>query len=185
MNKSQVKNIINSLIDGTNNNVIITLLGKLDMMSETEVEDITSKFETEEKLKEFLKDKLKQNLEERTTEHLPINKMFTYGIKNGCVHLHLPGNLRPMMSKLGPSKTLATVNLYLLDAIHRIGNMKTNEYPGFKNVNSIYMISPALIQRELDFLKNIYFKINLFLKKDLQNESFTTSTPSARVRSYN
>ena len=46
MNKSQVKNIINSLIDGTNNNVIITLLGKLDMMSETEVEDITSKFET-------------------------------------------------------------------------------------------------------------------------------------------
>ena len=186
MNKSQVKNIINSLlINGTNNNVIIKLLGKLDMMSEIEVEDFTSKFETETSLKEFLKDKIKQNVEERTTDHLPINRMFTYGIKNNCVHLHLPGNLRPMMSKLGPSKTLDTVNLYLLDAINKIGNMKTTEYPGFKSIDSIYMISPALIQRELDFLKNIDFKITLFSKKDLQDKNFVTTHPSARVSCRN
>jgi hypothetical protein len=78
--------------------------------------------------------------------------MISYGFAGKCVHLHLPVDLKEDLHTLGVRQTIDKVNLYLVDAIEKINRMKQSGTKHFKNKNSIYMISPALIPAELKLL---------------------------------
>ena len=86
--------------------------------------------------------------------HKPINKLFSYGVSESTVHLHLPVMLQNIRGK-GISGKINTANRYLIDALDRVVKMKDSGDPRFRNVDSIYMISPILVGRELEVLKGL------------------------------
>ena len=87
--------------------------------------------------------------------------MFTYGVSGDCVHLHLPGKLEETIKESGMLKTFYTVNLYLLDEKKKIGEKKQEGLETFEKCTKIYMISPILIKKELEFLKQLDFDVQL------------------------
>lgn len=104
--------------------------------------------------------------------HTKVNEMISYGFAGKCVHLHLPVDLKEDLHTLGVRQTIDKVNLYLVDAIEKINRMKQSGTKHFKNKNSIYMISPALIPAELKLLQEFGFTTKFFHKGDLNNEHF-------------
>ena len=158
MNKKEVKNILISMRTPENEIAVNHLLGQLDMKRDNEIEQITEKLEnSEENIRENLSKKIEEISQSKNEEKHPINDMFTYGISGNCIHLHLPTDLHELMTKNGISKTIALVNLQLLDAIDKIKEMRDGGFYRFKDKNSIYMISPAVIKREMKFLEELDF----------------------------
>ena len=116
-----------------------------------------------------------------TQEHTPINELFSYGLASDCVHLHLPTNLHSMIAERGVSGTVDTVNLYLLDAIDKIKELKDNGYDKFQGKDRIYMISPILLGRELRFLEELDFETTTYKKQQLNSEDFLKDNPEAKL----
>ena len=145
--------------------------------TETKVKD-NSKAEFRERIR------VEDNKEQQTNrddKHKPINKMISYGFAKNCVHLHLPVDLREDLRTLGIRQTKDKVNLYLVDAIEQLKNKKQSGDKNFKNKNSIYMISPALIPSELKILEEFGFTTKFYSKNELQNESFIKSDKEAQL----
>ena len=105
--------------------------------------------------------------------------MFTYGVSEHCIHLHLPGDLHKKMAENGISKTISMVNLSLLDAISKIQALKAEKFYRFEGKDSIYMISPIVIKREMRFLEGLDFKTQSYSKKQLEDEKFVRENPEA------
>lgn len=114
----------------------------------------------------------KENKTNRDDKHTKINEMISYGFAGKCVHLHLPVDLKEDLHTLGVRQTIDKVNLYLVDAIEKINEQKKKGTKHFKNKNSIYMISPALIPTELKILEEFGFTTKFFYKGDLQSNNF-------------
>ena len=187
MNKSDIKNILMSMRTQDNEAQVNYWLGKVDMLSEKEIaEHLQMIGDTEENVKKFFDEKIMHSQidDARRDKKYPINKLFTYGISSNCIHLHLPGKLKKLKNSKGLSKTMDTVNLYLLDAIVKIRIMKDSDHPNFHNINTIYMISPILLQRELKFLEEMDFKIALYRKKDLVDKEFLNKNPEAQLATH-
>lgn len=110
-----------------------------------------------------------------------INEMFTYGVSGDSIHLHLPVNLEHLINKIGVTKTVDTANLYLLDAIEKIAQMKKEGFEKFRERKSIYMISPILRGQELIFLKDLDFKTQTYKKQQLRDSKFLEENPEARL----
>lgn len=170
MDKKQVKSILMSMRTSENEEKVNYLLGKIDMMEESAVQQILETLgNTEESVREFLSKKIDENTQD--DKKYPINDMFTYGLSSNCIHLHLPTDLHESLMKEGPSKAMARVNLYLLDAIDRIKRLKEEGFYKFQNKNSIYMISPALIRPEIKFLRGLNFTTQMYKKADLSDDA--------------
>lgn len=187
MNKLEIKNILISMRTQDNEPDVNFLLGKLSMLSEKEIFEYIQKVgDSEEAIRNFLTQELLdlKVSHARQEPKYQINKLFTYGISGNCIHLHLPGDLHELINKQGFKKTMDIVNLYLLDAINRIKSMKENQFPTLQNVDSIYMISPILLSRELKFLEEIDFKISLYHKKDLSDKKFISEHPEAQLAAH-
>ena len=137
--------------------------------------------DNEESIRNYLERKLNERDNNGNEEHTPINNMFTYGISRSCIHLHMPVDLHEMMSKKGIKKTVDTVNLYLLDAIERIRKLQNNGFYKFNGKDSIYMISPILLGREIKFLEELDFETHSYRKKELQSEEFVAEHPEAQL----
>lgn len=127
-----------------------------------------------------MEEKLIEKQNNKQDDKMPINAMFTYGISGNCIHLHLPVNLHENFSKQSISKTMALVNLYLLDAIDRIKGLKDNGFYKFQGKDTIYMISPAMIKREMKFLNELDFITHSYTKKQLNSVEFVERTPEAQ-----
>ena len=182
MNKKEVKNILISMRTPENEIAVNHLLGQLDMKSDNEIEQITEKLEnSEENIRENLSKKIEEISQSKNEEKHPINDMFTYGISGNCIHLHLPTDLHELMTKNGISKTIALVNLQLLDAIDKIKEMRDGGFYRFKDKNSIYMISPAVIKREIKFLEELDFTTHSYSKKQLNDDGFVQANPEAEL----
>ena len=110
--------------------------------------------------------------------------MFTYGISGNCVHLHLPMDLHQMISQHGISATIANVHLQLIDAIEKIGKLKADSFYRFNNVDSIYMISPILVKREINFLNDLGFTTNIHSKKKLKDSKYLEEVPEAQLATH-
>ena len=185
MEKKEVKNILMSMRTPENDEMINKLLGKIDIMDEQSFRNILKQIgETEEKIRDFLNKKISEKQSEQTQEHIHINEMFSYGISENCIHLHLPVDLHQMFSEKGISKTFDTVNLYLLDAIDKIKDLKDNGYYKFEGKDSIYMISPILSGREIRFLDGLDFETRMYRKKELSSEEFVKENPEAMLATY-
>jgi hypothetical protein len=117
----------------------------------------------------------------RHDDHTKINEMISYGFAGKCVHLHLPVDLKEDLHTLGVKQTIDKVNLYLVDAIEKINGMKQSGAKHFKNKNSIYMISPALIPAELKILEEFGFTTKFFYKNDLKSENFVKGEREAQL----
>ncbi len=155
------------------------LLGMIDMADE---ETLQNKIEeiggTEEAINAFLKKQILKIQE----KHIPINEMFSYGINGNCIHLHLPVDLHPMIFDKGISRTMDTVNLYLLDAMERIKSLRDSGYYKFQDKDSIYMMSPILKgKRILGFLDELDFKRRFYREKELNNEDFLKNHSEAML----
>lgn len=185
MNKQEIKNILMSMKTQENDALINNLLGKIDMIDEQSLQTALEKVgNNEEGVRKFFESKLSERHHNQSEEKYPINDMFTYGISGNCIHLHLPGDLHQMLSEKGISATIDTVNLQLLDAIDKIKQLKDNEFYRFQRKDSIYMISPVLIGREMKFLDSMDFCTHSYRKKDLSNDEFIEEHPEARLATH-
>lgn len=181
MNKKDVKSILMSMRTQNNEEKINRLLGKIDMLDEETLQKAIQKVgETEEDIKAFFESKLKGESTHQE-EHTPINAMFSYGISDTCIHLHFPTDLHDMISQEGISRTIDKANLYLLDAIDRIKQLKSDGFYKFSDKDSIYMISHALIGRELEFLSKLDFKTRRYSSRELKSDEFLRNNPEANL----
>ena len=161
-----------------NETAVNKLLGKIDLMEERQIKEMLNQLgNSEEAVRRELDKRIVKML--RNDEKYPINEMFTYGISGGCIHLHLPGNLEPMINRIGPRKTMDTVNLWLLDALGRIAKMREQGYYRFEECQSIYMISPILRRLELIFLEELGFDTQIYTKEQLKDSKFLEEHPEA------
>ncbi len=181
MNKKDVKIILMSMRTQNNEERINKLLGKIDMLDEETLQKAIQKVGgTEEDVKVFFESKLKEQSTHQE-EHTPINAMFSYGISDTCIHLHFPNDLHDMISQQGISRTIDLANLYLLDAIDRIKQLKSDGFYRFSDKDSIYMISHALIGSELEFLSKLDFKTRRYNSRELKSEDFLRNNPEANL----
>jgi len=165
-----------------NENQVNNLLGKIDLLPEEKLQAMIAQIgDNEESIRKYLEGKLDERINNVHEEHTPINNMFTYGISGSCIHLHMPVDLHEMMSEKGIKKTVDTVNLYLLDAIERIRKLQNDGYHRFTGKDSIYMISPILLGREMKFLEELDFETHSYRKKELQSEEFVAKHPEAQL----
>lgn len=182
MNKKDIKRILISMRTPENENQINNLLGKIDLLPEEQLQTMIAQIgDNEESIRKYLEGKLDERNNNGHEEHTPINDMFTYGIAGSCIHLHMPVDLHEMMSKKGIKKTVDTVNLYLLDAIERIKKLRNDGFYRFDGKDSIYMISPILVGREMKFLEDLDFETHSYRKKELQSEEFVAAHPEAQL----
>lgn len=182
MDKIQIKNILISMRNEKNEEIVNNLLGKIDMMDDSSLQSAIKQVgKSEEAIRKFFKKKIEERKNSNLEEHKSINRMFSYGISGNCIHLHLPTDLHQMLENKGISGTIDTVNLYLLDAIERIRGMKEDGYYRFQGKDNIYMISPILLGRELKFLKKLDFETKTYKRKQLNDESFVKETPEAML----
>lgn len=182
MKKQKIKDILMSMRTQENDLLINNLLGKIDLMDEKSLQTALEKVgNNEEGVRKFFEDKLSKRHHNQSEEKYPINDMFTYGISENCIHLHLPGDLHQMLSERGISGTMDTVNLSLLDAIDKIKQLRDNEFYKFQGKDSIYMISPILIWREMKFLESMNFQTHAYRKKDLSDDEFIEEHPEAKL----
>lgn len=180
--KSEVKKLVMSMRTQENEAIINHLLGKIDMMEEKEIEQICTQLgNNESNIRKFLEEKISKKQTNQKDEKFPINDLFTYGISGNCIHLHLPVDLHRSLSENGVSKTIALINLYLLDAIDRIKQLKDEGFYRFVDKESIYMISPAMIKSEMKFLEGLDFTTHSYKKKQLEDEKFVQETPEAQL----
>ena len=182
MTKKDIKRILMEMRTHENKDVVNNMLGKIDGLEEEKLQAMIAQIgDNEENIREYLKRKITEKNNNRHEEHTPINAMFTYGISGSCIHLHMPVNLREMMSGKGITKTVDTVNLYLLDAIEKIRMLQNDGYFKFKGIESIYMISPILLKKEIEFLNGLDFETHSYKKKQLQSEEFVEGNPEAQL----
>lgn len=182
MNKNDIKRILMSMRTAENENQVNNLLGKIDLLPEEKLQTMIAQIgDNEESIRKYLEEKLGERRNNGHEEHTPINNMFTYGLAGSCIHLHMPVDLHEMMSKKGIKKTVDTVNLYLLDAIDRIRKLQNDGFYKFNGKDSIYMISPILVGREMKFLEELDFETHSYKKKELQSEEFVSEHPEAQL----
>jgi len=180
MDKKQVKNILMSMRTPENEAKVNYLLGQIDMMQESEIQQkLEAIGNTEESIRGFLTKKLSENVQDN--QKFPINDMFTYGVSSNYIHLHLPADLHESIKKEGPTRTMARVNLYLLDAIDRIKKLKDEGFYKFLDKDGIYMISPALIGPEIRFLKKLDFITQRYKKSQLSDDAYVGCNPEAML----
>ena len=182
MKKQEVKNILMSMRTQENDILINKLLGKIDMMDEKAFQRALEEVgNNEEGVRSFFESKLSKGQYNQSEKKFPINEMFTYGISTNCIHLHLPGDLHQMLQEKGISATMDIVNFQLLDAIDKIKQLRDNGFYRFQGKDSIYMISPILIRREMKFLESMDFQTQLYSKKELNDDEFVEEHPEARL----
>lgn len=182
MKKQEIKNILMSMRTQENDSIINNLLGKIDLMDEKSFQTALEKVgSNEECVRKFFEGKLSEKHHNQSEEKYPINDMFTYGISGNCIHLHLPGDLHQMLSERGILGTMDTVNLQLLDAIDKIKQLRDDDFYRFKEKDSIYMISPILIGREMKFLDSMDFQTHSYRKKNLSDDKFIEEHPEAKL----
>ena len=182
MNKQEIKNILMAMRTQKNDTLINNLLGKIDIMDEQSLQTALEKVgNNEEGVRAFFERKLSERYHNQNEEKYPINDMFTYGISGNCIHLHLPSDLHQMLSEKGLSATIDFVNLQLLDAIDKIKELRDNDFYRFQGKDSIYMISPILIGREIKFLDSMDFSTQSYRKKDLSDDKFIEDNTEAKL----
>lgn len=182
LTKKDIKRILMGMRTHENEDVVNYFLGRLDGLEEAKLQTMIAEIgDNEESIRKYLEEKIAKENNNRHEEHTPINDMFTYGVSGSCVHLHMPVNLREMMSGKGITKTMDTVNLYLLDAIEKIRTLQNDGFYKFEGIESIYMISPILVRREIEFLNGLDFETQLYKKSQLQNKEFVAGNPNAQL----
>lgn len=185
MTKNEIKKILVSMRTADNESRVNNLLGKIDLLTEEKIASMVTQIgNDEESIRNYLQTKLEERQGDKSEEHTPINEMFTYGIAGRSIHLHMPIDLHQMMSEKGISKTIDTINLQLLDAIERIRKLLNDGYYRFEGKDSIYMISPILIGREMRFLNGLDFNTHLYRKNELQDEKFVSEHPEAKLATH-
>ena len=182
MNKVEIKKILLSMRTAENENIVNNLLGKIDLLTDEKLAFMVDQIgDSEENIRSYLQRRIAENQKEHHEEHIHINEMFTYGLTNKSIHLHMPIDLHQMISENGLSKTMDIVNLQLLDAIERIRKLQNEGYYKFLDKDNIYMISPLLVGRELKFLSDLDFKTQMYKRKELQDEEFIKEHPEAML----
>ena len=77
MNKNDVKRILMSLRNNSNESLINNLLGKIDLLCEEQLQQMIAQVgNNEESIKKYLQEKLMQTANIIQEKHTPINKMF-------------------------------------------------------------------------------------------------------------
>lgn len=182
MTKQEIKNILMSIRTYDNEKIVNNMLGKIDMMDETSIQDFLKKIgNSKESIKHFFEEELSKQMNKQVDKFFPINNMFTYGIDGNTIHLHLPVDLHELLIKKGFKTTFDIVNLHLLDAIDKIQGLKNNGFFRFKDTNNIFMISPILVKREINFLEEMDFITHQYSKKDLNNDEFVKENAEAQL----
>ena len=184
LSKEKIKVILMTLKTEANEEYIKILSEKIDKLDDKKIETILKDVGyTEEAVKKVLEEKINKMLNQtRMEKHLPLNKLFTYGITGSTIHLHLPGNLFKITGEKSPSKAQDKVNLYLIDALEKIKEMKQNGDSRIKGVKNIYMISRLLSREdERKLLFDLGFDTKIHTSDDLKNKEYIEKNPESRL----
>ena len=175
MDRKVIEKILSNLRNENNGIAVDHLISRISGMSQEEIDLTVQKLGgTEEAVRQVLEEKVNQLARREAAghePHKPMNKLFSYGISQESVHLHLPVQLANIKGK-GISGKINTANRYLIDAMDRVLKMKDSGDPRFRNVDSIYMISPILMGKELEVLRQDWPEIIEDLKKNLYNGTY-------------
>lgn len=182
MNRNDVKRILYSLKTAETQAVIESVLQKVDRLTDENISQILSQIgDSEQAVKNYLDNLiLEQIVKKHEDNHkIPLNKYITYGLTGSTIHLHLPIDLHDEIKQNGINRTIDKLNLYLLDAIDQIVRLKQENYHVLDNIDSLYMISPILLKRELSFLQSLDFDTKTFSKKQLSDPNFLQNNSEA------
>ena len=81
MDKKDIKAILMSMRTTENDGMINKLLGKIDMMDDTSLQNAVKQVgDTEEAVRTFFENKIAEKQNTNKEEHTPINEMFSYGM---------------------------------------------------------------------------------------------------------
>lgn len=165
MDRKVIEKILSNLRNENNGIAVDHLISRISGMSQEEIDITVQRLGgTEEAVRQVLEEKVNQLARREAAghePHKPMNKLFSYGISQESVHLHLPVQLANIKGK-GISGKINTANRYLIDAMDRVLKMKDSGDPRFRNVDSIYMISPILMGKELEVLRGLDFETDFF-----------------------
>lgn len=81
MNRKELKNILISMENNQNRGAIIILLGKIDMLPDEKIEDITKQY-NDEQIKKIIKEKIEetQSAQNISSDKTKVNDFIEYGI---------------------------------------------------------------------------------------------------------
>lgn len=188
--KEKIKSVLLKLRNRKNSLVVNFYLGKLDIMEDDEIQNLLEKTgSSEEEIKKFLTTKISMAMEKRKhqSKRYPLNEMFYYGITGNCAHLHLvPKDLHPLL-KNGSHYLVCIHNIYLLEAINKIKDMKQHSNDALSEVENVYMISPIFHsptfakEKELDFLQSLMFDVKSYTSEQLKDDEFTKNNYEAKL----
>lgn len=186
MDKKNVKSILMTLRNSENQEIVNNFLGEIDLISDEDLKNAVKKVgDTEESVRNFFIKGISKKMNNRQhhgEQHISINDMFSYGISGNSIHLHVPVDLHQIMEEKGVDGMLEIVNMNMLDAIDRIKRMKDDGYYKFQGKDCIYMISPALIRKELKILSEaLDFEVMHYKKKDLRDADLVEGNPEAQL----
>lgn len=173
-----------------NAHVVDSLLNKLNQMTDDQISEKLEKIgTTDDQIRTALDNRIQNmmNKEKYKTKEYPLNDMFYYGLSGDSAHIHLvPKDLHHLLEK-GPEYLVDTVNLYMLDAIDKLKNLKLDEDPRFVFVSHVYMITPMYHSptfekaNELEFLRSLLFRVNSYSPENLQDNEYLKTHPEAQL----
>ena len=107
MNKNEVKQILMSMRNAKNEKQVNNLLGKIDMLDDTKLQEIIAQIgDNEKKIRSHVEQKINEEQNNAQSQHEPINAMFSYGITGNTIHLHMPFDLSKMIKEKGRATLL-------------------------------------------------------------------------------
>lgn len=193
--KETILTILDALRTPENTKIVDIFQDEISSKDEQAIETILkNKFQdtsiTESALNELLSAHIKNMLEKQSRNSeakYPLNDMFYYGISGNCAHIHLvPKDLHDLLKK-GPKYLVDTVNMYMLDAIDKLKELKINGDSKFFSIDNVYMITPMYHSptfekaQELEFLKHFLFKVHSYSSEQLRDEAFVKDHPEAQL----
>lgn len=184
MDRSDVKRILYSLKNNENSEAITSVIAKIDRLTDENISQILSQIgDSENDVRNYLQNVILEKIVKRHTDdhNIPLNSYITYGKTGSTLHFHLPVNLHSSIQRNGISRTMDQVNLYLLDAIDKVADLRKRNDPSISEIDKLYMISPILIRSELKFLSELSFVTQTYSKKQLSDPEFLQNSSEATL----
>ena len=189
--KEALKKVIRSLRTKENQVWANALLGIIDTMEEEKITSVLSDIRThcnengldfKEEIKNVLQSKILEMQNEGKGQNYSLNAAFLFNIHKKSALLHMPikftkpfGNTEQFLCAMD------SFNPYLLDAISTLKDLKDKGFHVLDGVDNIEMHSPILRGPELEFLSNLGFKTNYYLKGKYKDPKYLEENPDAII----
>ena len=169
MNKKEIKRILMNMRTPENEEAVNHLLGLIDMMNETDIQNKLEQLNANERnIAEILKGMIKKiQVQNEKSEHFTnVNKMFYYGRTENTIHMHLiPKDLRNVKNKLGDEAFYQFYKDQLEDFLSRLQDIFRKD----TSIESLFAVSPIFFHPNIS-LAHVDLGFDNPIEIDLENK---------------